>query len=343
MQIQCPIETPQINKRIELSHGSGGRGMNRLLDVIRNQYLQLSDGETAPHDSAVVFDGIAFTTDSYVVSPLFFPGGNIGDLAVNGTINDLAMSGAMPHYLSLSLIIEEGFLQDDLAKILTRIGDLAKQYQIKIVTGDTKVVGRGQADGLFINTSGLGRIATSYPISPKQIRPGDSIIISGDIGRHAIAIALARNELGFETEVESDTQAVHLTVQGLIAADIGIHCMRDLTRGGLGSCLHELSRAAGCRMVIENSAIPVNRNVRAVSEVLGMDPIFMANEGCFVCFVAADQSEAAVEIIRASGHPLARIIGLVEERAQTHVEIVSEWGTRRILAWPESDPLPRIC
>jgi hydrogenase expression/formation protein HypE len=343
MQIQCPIEDRDATARIEMAHGSGGRSMNRMIDLIRHNYLKMSGGMESAHDAAVIFGDIAFTTDSYVVSPLFFPGGNIGDLAINGTINDLAMIGAIPEYLSLSLIIEEGFLQSDLARIVGRIGELARHHRVEIVTGDTKVVGRGQADGIFINTAGIGRIRSKHPIGPQRIRVGDTIIISGDIGRHAMAIAMARDPLGFSCKIESDTCALHQTVHKLIEANIDIHCLRDLTRGGLGSCLHELSRAAQCRMLIENANIPIDRDVQAISEVLGMDPIFMANEGRFVCFVNEEEANATVEIMREYGHDSASIIGRVEDLENTHVEILTEWGTRRILPWPESDPMPRIC
>jgi len=331
--------------RIQLAHGGGGRAMARLLEtVIRPAF---GDAELdRQHDGALlsVDSPVAFTTDSYVVNPLFFAGGDIGTLAVNGTANDLAMCGAQPLYLSVGFILEEGLSMDTLRRVVASIGSAARAAGLRIVTGDTKVVDRGKADGLFINTAGIGRLMAVNPIGPQAIRPGDAIILSGDIGRHGIAIMAAREGLGFETVIESDCAPVAAPVLALIEAGIDVHCLRDLTRGGLASALVEIAEISGQCIALEESNIAVRADVIAACELLGLDPLHVANEGRFVAIVPSGDAERAIAIMRR--HEVscgATIIGSVGAGPAGRVSCRGPLGVARAIDMLNGEQLPRIC
>ena len=284
------------------------------------------------------------TTDSYVVRPLIFPGGNIGSLAVNGTVNDLAMCGAQPLYLTAAFILEEGLPMELLWTIVQAMKRSADHAGVKIITGDTKVVDKGKGDGIFINTSGVGVIEHSLKIHPKSIQPGDVVLLSGDIGRHGIAIMAAREGLGFQDQVESDCAAVSHLVQNLINAGIEIHCMRDLTRGGLATALIEMAQTSAVSINIIESEIPVREDVKGACEILGLDPFYVANEGRFVVFVKADHAKYAMEVMRKDElGSQASIIGTVMEAPKETVILKTQIGTSRILDMLSGEQLPRIC
>lgn len=299
------------------------------------------------HDSTIInLEGtkIAFTTDSYVVKPIFFPGGDIGTLAVNGTVNDLAMSGAKPLYLSLGMIIEEGYPMEELWKVVSSIKDAAKAAGVEVVTGDTKVVDKGKGDGIFINTSGIGIINHDIKISPKNIKPGDVIILNGDIGRHGICIMAEREGLEFESKIQSDCAPLNTIVQMLIDEKIDIHCMRDLTRGGLSSGLNELAEASSTEIMIDEKLVPVNEDVQGACEILGFDPMYVANEGKFVVFVSSEDAVKCLNLMKS--HPLGKdsvIIGEVNSASKPIVKLKSRIGTTRILDMLSGEQLPRIC
>jgi hydrogenase expression/formation protein HypE len=299
------------------------------------------------HDSTVIdINGtrIAFTTDSYVVKPLFFPGGDIGSLAVNGTVNDLSMSGAEPAYLSLGLIIEEGFLMEDLWRIVQSINSAAKAAGVEVVTGDTKVVDKGKGDGIFINTSGIGFVKEGIEISPKKICAGDVIILNGDLGRHGIAIMAEREGLEFESKIESDCAPLNGIVKDILACGADVHCMRDLTRGGLSSTLNELAESSGMEILIDETAIPVREDVQGACEILGFDPLYVANEGKFIVFVNPKDAQNCLKIMKS--HPFGKdsvIIGTVAETSKPLVKLKSKIGTTRILDMLSGEQLPRIC
>ncbi len=293
------------------------------------------------HDSSVLdvtAKKIAFTTDSYVVSPLFFPGGDIGKLAVYGTVNDLAMSGARPMYLSCGFIIEEGLPFETLWRVAQSMKEAAALAGVELVTGDTKVVDRGKGDGLFINTAGIGVIEHTLSISPASVRPGDVIILSGDIGRHGIAIMAAREGLAFESAIESDCAPLAGDILRLLEGGIEIHCLRDLTRGGLGSALVEIAEAAKMRIDIDERAIPVREDVQGACEIMGFDPIYVANEGRFISFVSETDSARALSLLG----PEACIIGRVATGAG-YVTMKSKIGVSRIVDMLSGEQLPRIC
>ena len=294
----CPIPFSQY-PHVLMAHGGGGKLMHQLLEKVfgaafSNPILD------ARHDSAqftVPPGRLALTTDSYVVRPLFFPGGDIGSLAIHGTVNDLAMSGARPLYLSASFIIEEGLPMETLWRVVVSMRDAAKRCGVQIVTGDTKVVDKGKGDGVFINTTGLGVLEHSLNIAPQSVQPGDEVIVSGDLGRHGMAIMAVREGLSFESQIESDSAPVHEPVLALLQAGIEIHCLRDLTRGGLASALNEIAEAAGVKIAVEQKAVPVREDVHAACEMLGLDPLHVANEGRFVAFVATKDAAGAREIL----------------------------------------------
>lgn len=340
----CP--TPlRDHAQIMLAHGGGGRLMQDLLDrlirpAFHNPLL------ASQHDGAVMEVGgrrLAFTSDSYVVQPLFFPGGDIGTLAVNGTINDLAMCGAQPRWLSASFIIEEGLAMESLKRVIESMRTAASAAGVEIVTGDTKVVDKGKGDGLFINTAGIGVVEHTMSIAPSSIRAGDTVLLSGDVGRHGMTIMSVREGLQFESTIESDCAPLVSPVLALLQNGIEVHCLRDLTRGGLASGLNEISSVAELSIEVEEGAIPVREEVRGACEILGLDPAYVANEGRFIAFVPATQARAALEILRR--HPItegACQIGTVGSN-KGFVTMRSAIGATRILDLLSGEQLPRIC
>lgn len=343
--LSCPVpisEYPQVL----LAHGGGGKLMHSLIEKMfitnyDNDYLN------ARHDSSVfIIDKakFAFTTDSYVVNPIIFPGGDIGSLAIHGTVNDLAMSGAKPLYISSGLILEEGLKMEILWQVISSMKQAADEAGVQIITGDTKVVDKGKGDGIFINTAGIGVIKHNLNINPKSIRPGDVIIVSGDIGRHGIAIIANREGLEFETTIESDSAPLNKVIMDMIDNGIEIHCMRDLTRGGLGSALCELSEASGLRININESDIPVREDVKGACEMLGYDPLFVANEGRFITFVEEKSVEKVFEKMKKYGVCNgSKIIGKVIDSSEAIVTMKSKIGTNRIIDMLSGEQLPRIC
>lgn len=345
IKLNCPV--PLHYERIVMAHGGGGRLMQQLLDevvqpIFNNPILeQKNDSAVLPINNA----NIAFTTDSYVVKPLFFPGGDIGKLAVCGTLNDLAMSGAKPLYLTCSLILEEGFAIKDLRRILSSMQETASAAGVSIVTGDTKVVEHGKADGVYINTAGIGVLETEQAINAQAIRPDDVIIINSDLGRHGLAVMLERDGFDFQHNIQSDCADVSGLVNDLLQAGVEIHCMRDLTRGGLASTLIELAITAKVRMEIRQEDLPIHDDVQSLCEILGFDPLYIANEGCFALIVPADNAEQALKIMRK--HSLgkqANIIGTVKQSAERGMlTLKTEFGMSRVLDLLSGEQLPRIC
>ncbi|MFQ6678423.1 MAG: hydrogenase expression/formation protein HypE [Fidelibacterota bacterium] len=334
------------NGKIEMNHGSGGRAMAQLIDELfqdafANPYLlQKNDQATLPIEKSK----IAFTTDSFVINPLFFPGGDIGSLAVHGTVNDLAMSGAQPLYLSAGFILEEGFPLSDLKRIVESMAVTAKNAGVDIVTGDTKVVYRGQADGVYINTSGIGIISHEVHISAERAIPGDAILLSGPIGDHGIAVMAERESLSYSTSLLSDAASLNGLVDTMVKAVKDIHVMRDLTRGGLAAALNEIASTAGVGMIINESDIPVRPEVQTACEMLGYDPLYVANEGKLMAICQADSAEILLEAMHS--HPLgsqSSIIGYVVNDPNSFVEMVTQLGGRRLVDWILGDQLPRIC
>jgi hydrogenase expression/formation protein HypE len=339
---------PRVREKlITLAHGAGGKATQSLieaifLDAFRNPLLEPLE------DAATVTAGdvqLAFTTDSYVVSPLFFPGGNIGDLAVNGTVNDLAVSGARPAHLSAGFILEEGFPVEDLRRIVASMAAAATAAGVSIVTGDTKVVQRGKGDGCYINTAGVGLITGGLNLGVATARPGDVVIVSGPVGDHGITIMLERGELDLEADLVSDTASVHELVQGLLdAVGPDVRAMRDATRGGVATILNEVATAAGVAVVVEEEAVPVRPEVRGACELLGIDPLYVACEGRIVVIVDPAAADAAVAALQA--HPLgagATIVGRVAEDPPGLVLLKTGFGGTRIIDLLVGDPLPRIC
>jgi hydrogenase expression/formation protein HypE len=332
--------------RVELGHGSGGRATAQLIAELfsaafDNDWLRRLDDQAAfePPPGRLVL-----TTDSFVVSPLFFPGGDIGCLAVHGTVNDIAMAGARPLYLSASFILEEGFPLADLQRIVHSMAEAARPAGVTIVTGDTKVVERGKGDGVFITTTGVGSVPPNVNIGADRARPGDSIILSGSIGDHGVAILSRREHLRFETELRSDTAALHELVAAMIAVAPDIHCLRDPTRGGLAAVLNEWARQSQVGMLIRERDIPVRPEVNAACEFLGLDPLYIANEGKLVAVCPPEYAADVVAVMRR--HPLgkdAAVIGEVRADAHCFVEMETAFGGNRLVDWLSSDPLPRIC
>ncbi|MEK7686583.1 MAG: hydrogenase expression/formation protein HypE [Verrucomicrobiota bacterium] len=341
----CPLPLQQY-PHVLMAHGGGGRLMHQLLEDLFGQAFNNPILDMR-HDSAqftVPPGKLAMTTDSYVVRPIFFPGGDIGSMAIHGTVNDLAMSGARPLYMSCAFIIEEGLPMKALWRVVGSMRDAARRCGVQIITGDTKVVDKGKGDGLFINTTGLGVMEHSLNIAPQSVQPGDAIIVSGDLGRHGMAIMAVREGLQFESQIESDSAPVHEPVLALLKGGIEIHCLRDLTRGGLASALNEIAEASGVRIAVEEKHIPVREDVNAACEMLGLDPLLVANEGRFVAFVATEDAERALQIMR--GHEVgagSTLIGKVTERCEPLVVLKSRIGVNRILDMPNGEQLPRIC
>ncbi|MCG8403952.1 MAG: hydrogenase expression/formation protein HypE [Phycisphaerales bacterium] len=341
----CPVPMKDY-PRVLLAHGGGGTLMRELIEKI---FLPAFDNDELAqrHDAAVVEVGstkLAFTTDSYVVHPLFFPGGDIGSLAVHGTVNDLAMSGARPLYLSTGFIIEEGLPMETLSRVVQSMRDAAHGAGVRVITGDTKVVDKGKADGVFINTAGVGVIEHALDITPRHVRPGDAVILSGDIGRHGIAIMAQREGLEFESEIESDSAIVSDLVMSLLSSGMEIHCMRDLTRGGLASALNEIADAACLSMEIDECSIPIREDVRGACEMLGLDPLYVACEGRFVVFVPPEQAARTIELM--NGHVVGRdacVVGVVSGSRPPTVTMRSRIGASRIIDMLSGEQLPRIC
>jgi hydrogenase expression/formation protein HypE len=337
--MSCPA--PQTTSAtVQMAHGSGGRMMHRLLE---NVFLPafFNPVLATQHDGAALTidtTRLAFTTDSFVVRPLFFPGGDIGTLAVNGTVNDLAMCGARPLYLSAGFILEEGLPLETLERVVTSMREAAAAAGVQIVTGDTKVVDKGKGDGIYINTAGIGLCEHDLAISPQSVCAGDAIILSGDIGRHGMAVMAVREGLEFESRIESDCAPLVNPVLALIESGVAVHCLRDLTRGGLASALVEISTAGGLHIHIDESAIPVCENVRGACEVLGLDPLYVANEGRFIAFVNAQDTDRTLHILGAE----ARHIGVVQAGDQ-RVTLKSTIGATRIVDMLSGEQLPRIC
>jgi len=342
----CPVPIRK-HDRVLLAHGGGGRLMR---DLIEGVFLPVfaDPALLERHDGAVVdlpsAGRVAFTTDSYVVHPLFFPGGDIGKLAVNGTVNDLAMCGARPLFLSAAFVVEEGLPIDQLERVVASMRSAADAAGVRLVTGDTKVVDKGKGDGLFVTTAGIGLVQGDATIAPASVRPGDRILLSGDIGRHGIAIMAARESLGFESQIASDCAAVSRPVLALLDAGVGVHCLRDLTRGGLGAALCEIAEASDLRFDLEEERIPVRGDVAGACEVLGLDPLYVANEGRFVAFVASGDAARALEILRRD--PVcegAAEIGTVSQARHGLVTMKTSFGSTRVVDLPSGEQLPRIC
>jgi hydrogenase expression/formation protein HypE len=341
----CPIPFADYPK-VLLGHGGGGKLTQQLLDKIflpsfANPLLHQR------HDGAILeLEGtrLAFTTDSYVVHPLFFPGGDIGTLAVNGTVNDLAMCGARPLWLSAGFILEEGLPMDTLWRVAQSMKRAASEAGVLLVTGDTKVVDRGKGDGLFINTAGIGRIEHKQTIGPQGVQSGDAVLVSGDLGRHGMAIMSVREGLNFETTIESDCAPLAEMVHALLDGGVAVHCLRDLTRGGLASALNEIATVGRVEVQIEENLIPVWEEVQGACEILGLDPLYVANEGRFVAFVAVHDTERALKILHQFENGQgAGAIGQVSSIRPGLVTIKSRIGAERILDLLSGEQLPRIC
>ena len=339
--LSCPIPIRDY-PMVTLAHGGGGRLMHTL--ITQMFMAAFANPLLNGHDGAVMAlppGRVAFTTDSYVVRPLFFPGGDIGMLAVNGTVNDLAMCGARPRYLSLGFILEEGLPMADLWRVVRSVADAAALADVRIVTGDTKVVDRGKGDGIFINTAGIGTIEHDRVIEPGQVQPGDAILVSGDLGRHGMAIMAAREGLAFESAIESDCAPLAQSVLDLLAAGIAVHCLRDLTRGGLAAALVEIAEVARLHLHIDERALPVDETVQGACEILGLDPLYVANEGRYVAFVPAAQADTARALMGES----ARIIGTVDAAPDTLGLVTrrSGIGANPRIDLLSGEPRPRIC
>jgi len=348
--LSCPVPL-ELHATVQMAHGGGGRLMRGLIERLFLPAFA-ADGEgggraEAPHDSAVLrVEGgrVAFTTDSFVVHPWAFPGGDIGKLAVCGTVNDLAMAGARPRWLSAGFILEEGFPLDSLERVVASMREAARAAGVRIVTGDTKVVDRGKGDGIFINTAGIGIVPAHVDVAPRRVAPGDAVVVSGDLGRHGIAILSVREGLEFAMNLESDCAPLADLVADLAELGPAIHCLRDLTRGGLAAALNEIAVDAGVGIELEEAAIPVSEAVAGACELLGLDPLYVANEGRLVAFLPEAAAEQALAIMRrhavAAG---AAIIGLVTDRNPGIVQTRGPIGGGRIVDLLSGEQMPRIC
>jgi len=341
-----PLRLDVQRGAVDMTHGSGGRAMAQLIDELFKRHLDnelLRQG----NDQALFLPPqgrLVISTDGHVISPLFFPGGDIGCLSVHGTINDVAMAGARPLYLAAGFILEEGFPLADLARVVESMARSASDAGVPVVTGDTKVVERGKADGVFVTTTGVGVVPDGVTISGDLARPGDRILVSGAMGDHGVAVMSKRENLGFETRIESDTAALHGLVAAMVEAVPGIHCLRDPTRGGLATTLNELAQQSGVGMQIRESAIPVRPEVMAACELLGLDPLYVANEGKLVVICAPEDAEPLLRAMRT--HPLgtqAAIIGEATEDPHHFVQMETGFGGQRIVDWLAGEQLPRIC
>jgi hydrogenase expression/formation protein HypE len=370
-QLQCPVPL-RDHPTVQMAHGGGGRFMRQLIEsMFLPAFAEFSPGtqgataglsgsadntvgqanrgtQDAPaHDSAVLEIGgarLAFTTDTFVVSPMFFPGGDIGKLAVYGTVNDLAMAGAKPLYLSAGFVLEEGLSMETLQRVVASMAAAAREVGVRIVTGDTKVVDRGKGDGIFINTAGIGLVPRDVEISPAKVQPGDAILISGDLGRHGMAVMSVREGLGFEGDLQSDCASLAGLVDAMLAADRTIHCLRDLTRGGLAAALNEIAADARVGIELDESAIAVSEPVASACEILGLDPLYVANEGRLVAFVPPNLADKMLDIMQK--HPAAHgpaIIGKVTQEHAGTVVLRGLLGSGRIVDLLSGEQLPRIC
>jgi len=344
--MQCPIPR-EDHATVQMAHGGGGRMMRRLIEGFFLPAFGSDPAKDPPHDAAVLdvpAGRLAMTTDTFVVSPLVFPGGDIGCLAVYGTVNDLAMAGARPLALSVGFVLEEGLPLATLERIVSSMRRAADEVGVRIVPGDTKVVDRGKGDGVFINTAGIGVVPPGVDISPRRVRPGDAVLVSGDLGRHGIAVLSVREGLAFESELKSDCAPLAGLVQSLLEADSDVHCLRDLTRGGLAAALCEIADAAGVGIELAEASIPVCEPVAGACELLGLDPLYVANEGRLVTFVPASAAEQTLEIMRS--HPAAvgpAIIGTVTPSQPGVVRLRNPLGVERIVDLLSGEQMPRIC
>jgi hydrogenase expression/formation protein HypE len=350
LNFNCPLPR-ESHTRVQMAHGGGGRLMRNLVEQVFLPAFQGGETEregSPPHDSAVLpFSGerLAFTTDTFVVSPLFFPGGDIGKLAVFGTVNDLAMAGAKPLWLSAGFVLEEGLSMETLRRVVASMRDAARETGVRIVAGDTKVVDRGKGDGVFINTSGVGVVPEGVDISPRRVVAGDRILVSGDLGRHGIAIMSVREGIEFEGALQSDCAPLAGLVDAMLAAGTSdVHCLRDLTRGGLASALNEIAQDAGVGIELQEAAIPVAGPVAGACELLGLDPLYVANEGRLAAFVGPGSADRVLQAMREHpASPRAAIVGTVVDRHQGTVELRGPLGGGRVLDMLSGEQMPRIC
>ncbi len=343
--LECPLPLDRYPE-VTLAHGDGGRLTHQLVDEL---FLAAFDDAALSerHDGAVLAPPsgrLAFTTDAYVVRPLFFPGGDIGRLAVFGTVNDLAMCGARPLYLSAAFVLEEGLPIETLWRVACSMAEAAREVGVRIVTGDTKVVERGRGDGLYVTTAGVGELASPAAIAPAAVRPGDAVLLSGDPGRHGVAVLAVREGLRLEPPLASDVAALAAPVADLLASGAEVHCLRDATRGGLATALAEIAASAGLELEVEEAAIPLSPGVRSACELLGIDPLYVASEGCFVAFVPERDEERALAALRshavsAKARRIGRVLAAPAGRAVARTAL----GTRRLLGLRSGAALPRIC
>ena len=346
MKLNCPLPF-EDHEKVSLAHGGGGRRMAQLIQKVILPHFPNGKVENI-HDGAILQFGserLAFTTDSFVVTPPFFPGGNIGDLAVNGTINDLAVCGARPLYLSCALILEEGYPMESLRRVLASMGAAAEAAGVALVTGDTKVVDRGKGDGIFITTTGVGRVLPGARIDPRRVQPGDVVIINGPVGDHGMTIMCQREGLTMQGDLASDTRALHRETEALVERfDEAIHCLRDMTRGGLASVMNEIAQTAGVSITLKEQAIPVNSPVHGACELLGLDPLYVANEGKLAIFAEAGTEKDILALLRDSDPAnQPAVIGMVTESVGAAVVLESVLGGSRILDMLSGEQLPRIC
>ncbi|HAX92060.1 MAG TPA: hydrogenase expression/formation protein HypE [Rhodospirillaceae bacterium] len=339
------------NGRVDMTHGSGGRAMAQLIEQMFAKAFDnpaLAEGNDQARLTLPMVNGkaprLAFSTDSYVISPLFFPGGNIGSLAVHGTVNDVAMAGAKPLWLSAGFILEEGFPLADLADIIETMASAAKECGVQIVTGDTKVVEKGKADGVFINTAGVGVFDESLDLSTHNIKVGDAILVSGTLGDHGVAVMAEREKLVFDEPVLTDSAPLNGLIEAMVKSGVELHALRDPTRGGLATTLNEMAQSASVGMRLEEAAIPVRPSVRGVCEILGLDPLYIANEGKLIAFCPAAQAEKLLAVMRLHREGRnAAIIGTVVEDENNFVEMKTSFGGNRMVDWLAGEQLPRIC
>ncbi|MCG8314188.1 MAG: hydrogenase expression/formation protein HypE [Pseudomonadales bacterium] len=345
-QNRLDIAKVKSNEKVTMSHGSGGRATAQLIETLFLRYF--NNEFLAQGNDQACFPSISgrmvMSTDCHVVSPLFFPGGDIGSLSIHGTVNDIAMSGARPLYIAAGFILEEGLPLSDLEKIVASMAQAAEHAEVQIVTGDTKVVEKGKADGVFITTTGVGQVPDHINISGDRAKPGDAVLISGSVGDHGIAIMASRENLGFGTSIESDSDALHHLIQAMIEKVPDIHCLRDPTRGGIATSLNELARQSKVGIRIQEAAIPVKPQVAAACELLGLDPLYVANEGKLICICPPDSAAPLLDVMHA--HPSGRdasLIGYVTDDPHHFVEMQTKFGGNRIVDWLAGEQLPRIC